>query len=197
MPCVDGKPQEFAMQDALATRWKGAFPTMRFLSYRILSAVPYDMTVQDKILSDPDFFVRWQTEPDAATKAAQKCPADGCKAGDICYNYLSSCFNDPKRINSKEHNCSFPIRAAAYNFAKPEVRDWFVKTIIAPTLKVADGAWLDGNGPDNGAYMCAGICCGFNASNSPHSQSQVDDFCAGELETAIASHKYLIENGKS
>ena len=41
MPCVDGKPQEFALQDALASRWKTAFPTMRFLSYRILSAVNY------------------------------------------------------------------------------------------------------------------------------------------------------------
>ncbi len=196
MPCVHGKPQEFALQDALATRWKGIFPTMRFLSYRILSAVPYDMLVENKMVSDPDFFVRWQHEPNAATKAAQKCPADGCQAGSICFNYLSSCFNDPNRINSPRNNCSFPIRAAAYNFAKPLVRDWFVKNIIAPTLTVADGAWLDGNGPDNGAYMCAGICCGFNSSNSPHStQTQVDDFCAGELETAIASHKYLIENG--
>jgi hypothetical protein len=38
-PCVGGNPQEFAMQDALAARWKEAFPTMRYLSYRILSAV--------------------------------------------------------------------------------------------------------------------------------------------------------------
>ena len=79
MPCVDGKPREFALQDALAARWKAPFPTMRFLAYRILSAVPYDMVVQDKIVSDPDFFVRWQQEPDAATKAAQKCPKDGCQ----------------------------------------------------------------------------------------------------------------------
>ena len=136
------------MQDALATRWKARFPTMRYLAYRIMSAVPYDMVVQDKIRSDPDYFVRWGGEPSAATKAAQGCPAGGCKDGGICYNYISSCFNDPKRINNPENNCSFPIRAAAYNFAKPEVREWFVQNIIAPTLKVADGAWLDGNGPE-------------------------------------------------
>ena len=54
MPCVDGKPKEFEMQAALATRWKTKFPSMRFLSYRILSAVPYTMVVADKIKDNPD-----------------------------------------------------------------------------------------------------------------------------------------------
>jgi hypothetical protein len=40
MPCVNGEPQEFAMQDALTLKWKAVFPEMRFLQYRILSAVP-------------------------------------------------------------------------------------------------------------------------------------------------------------
>jgi hypothetical protein len=105
-----------------------------------------------------------------------------------------------------------------YNFAKQEVRDWFVQNIVAPTLKVADGAWLDGNGPDNvrvyaitcphgllslelrhfgtqGAYMCGGICCGFNASNSPQNQSQISTWCDGEKATAVAAHKYIIARG--
>jgi len=63
MPCVGGKPQEFAMQKALSDEWHSEFPTMRFMTYRILSAVPYDMAVQNKIISDPDFFVRWKHMP--------------------------------------------------------------------------------------------------------------------------------------
>ena len=195
MPCIEGKPQEFAMQDALAARWKDVFPTMRFLSYRILTAVPYDMIVQDKIASDPDFFVRWESDAGLAARKAQQCPTDGCRAGGVCYNYISGCFSDPKRINNPANNCSFEIRAAAYDFKKPEVREWYVQNIIAPTLKVADGAWLDGNGPDNGAWMCSGICCGFNASNSPQNRSQIDDWCEGEKATAIAAHKLIIEGG--
>lgn len=62
VPCgADGEPREFAMQDELADTWKGLFPGMRFLSYRILSAVPYDVLIHEKILSDPDYFVRWKT----------------------------------------------------------------------------------------------------------------------------------------
>jgi hypothetical protein len=58
MPCIDGKPQEFALQDALAQRWKAKFPEVRVLQYRILSAVPVDMVVQNKINSDHDSVVR-------------------------------------------------------------------------------------------------------------------------------------------
>ena len=52
MPCVNGKPQEFVHQDALAQKWKAKFPTMKMLQYRILSAVNYDMVIQEKITSD-------------------------------------------------------------------------------------------------------------------------------------------------
>jgi len=38
--------REFAMQQALSAYWKGLYPTLRFLTYRILSAVPYDMVIQ-------------------------------------------------------------------------------------------------------------------------------------------------------
>lgn len=34
------------MQQALSAYWKGLYPTLRFLTYRILSAVPYDMVIQ-------------------------------------------------------------------------------------------------------------------------------------------------------
>ena len=195
MPCIDGKAQEFAMQDALATHWKSVFPTVRYLAYRILSAVPYDSVVQDKIVSDPDYLVRWPSDAGPQTRKDQKCPADGCKADDVCYNYISGCFNDPKCINNPANGCDFEIRAAAYDFKQQRVRDWFVNEIIAPALEVADGTWLDGNRPDNGAYMCGGICCKFDATNSPQNQSQIDDWCAGEQATAVAAHKLIIEGG--
>ena len=46
-------------QDALTLKWKAKFPDLRMLQYRILSAVPYDMVVQNKITSDHDSVVRW------------------------------------------------------------------------------------------------------------------------------------------
>ena len=33
VPCHDGDPHEFDMQDSLAREWKQHFPGMRFLSY--------------------------------------------------------------------------------------------------------------------------------------------------------------------
>jgi hypothetical protein len=66
VPCVNGEPHEFSAQDALATKWKTQFPGgMRFLSYRILSAVPYDKVIRDKIVSQPDYFVRWKHQPNS------------------------------------------------------------------------------------------------------------------------------------
>lgn len=47
-------PREFAHQKALSAHWKGRFPSMKFLTYRILSAVPYDMTIQNQIISHPE-----------------------------------------------------------------------------------------------------------------------------------------------
>lgn len=187
MPCVDGKPREFEMQQELAQQWKGIFPEMRFMTYRILSAVPYTMVVQDKIESDPDFFVRWQHQAGSAE------PGNGS----VCYNYVSACFNDPTRINDPAHNCSFEIRAAAYNWARKDsaVRDWFVQSIIAPALDYADGVWLDGIGPDNGAYMCAGVCCGYGPDNSPHNLSEIHAQCDGMEAAGTAAQQYLLQHG--
>ena len=137
MPCVDGKPQEFVKQDALAIKWKSQFPTMRMLQYRILSAVNYDMVIQDKITTDPTSVIRWSHTPG--------------KSG-ICWNDKSGCFNDPKRINNPANKCSFHISAAAYNWTNPSLASWFIKEVVAPSLVHGDGIWLDGIGPDNGAY---------------------------------------------
>jgi len=187
------------MQDALAVQWKSHFPGMRFLSYRIPSAVPYDAVVRDKIVSDPDFFVRWSAEPSNQTKSDQKCAAPGslgsCGVGDVCYNNISPCFNDPQRINAPAHNCSFQIKAAAYNWLNPAVGDWYINNVLLRSLEHADGIWLDGNGYDNGAWMCSGICCGFGAQNSPLNQMQIDSFCAAEADVATRGRQQLIARG--
>lgn len=149
MPCIGGQPQEFQHQNALTQQWKGHFPGMRVLQYRILSAVPYAEVVHDKMVSTPDWFVRWRHQPGTSQ------PGNGT----ICYNYISACFNDPTRINNPANKCSFEIRAAAYDWIQwRNITPWYISDVIAPSLEHADGVWLDGIGPDNGAYMCAGVC---------------------------------------
>eukprot|EP00947_MAST-08B_sp_MAST-8B-sp1_P001235 g1235.t1 len=185
MPCVDGQPQEFKLQDELALRWKAKFPDMRMLQYRILSAVPYDPVVQNKIESDPNAVVRWRHQPGSAA------PGNGS----VCYNYKSGCFNDPHRINDPANRCSFPIRAAAYNWSNPALGDWFLEQVVKPSMVHADGIWLDGIGPDNGAYMCSGVCCGFGAHNSPLNQQEIDDHCDAQAAATTRAQQWLITNG--
>ena len=180
VPCVNGKPHEFDNQVQLAARFKGHFPGVRFMTYRILDAVPYDMVVRNKMVESPEYFVRWMHQPGSSSPGNES----------ICYNFRDACFNSPKEINDPANNCSFEIRAAAYNWANPDVRAWYQENIIEAALEHADGMWLDGNGPDNGAYMCSGICCGFGADNSPHNQSEIDAYCAGEVSRA--SFDFLI-----
>jgi hypothetical protein len=186
VPCgPDGLPHEFDMQDALATTWKAQFPGMRFLSYRITSAVPYDAVIHDKIVSDPDYFIRWEHLPGSTS------PGNGS----VCFNHLSPCFNDPRRINAPQHNCSFEIRAAAYNWNNPHVGEWYLQNVLYPSLVHCDGIWLDGNGFDNGAWMCSGFCCGFGASNSPLNQSMIDSFKAAQLAITTRGRAHIIANG--
>lgn len=67
--------------------------------------------------------------------------------------------------------------------------------MVKPTLVHSDGIWLDGIGPDNGAYMCAGVCCGFGATNSPLNQAQIDAHCKAQSAATTMVQKYLIANG--
>ena len=185
VPCINGEPHEFDNQAELSKQYKGNFSGVRFMTYRILDAVPYDMVVKNAMDEHPEYFVRWQHQPGSTA------PGNGS----ICQNYRDACFNDPVHgINNPDNNCSFEIRSAAYNFADPVVRDWYQTNIIEPALEHADGIWLDGNGPDNGAYMCSGICCGFGADNSPHNQSEIDSYCDGEAEVARVAHEYLAQH---
>jgi len=175
MPCgPDGLPHEFAVQDENAVWTKQHFPQAKVLEYRIISAVPYDNIVHDKMLSDPDFFIRWHHPPH--------------NNGSICHNYIH-------HVGGREDGCAYDIHAATYDWSRAGVQEWYVKNIIAPTLKVADGAWLDGNGPGNGAWMCAGSCCGFDATNSPQNQSEIDAWKQGEEAAFTAAQKYLVSNG--
>jgi len=178
------------MQDALTLKWKAKFPDLRMLQYRILSAVPYDMVIQDKIMNDTNAVVRWTKPPPSSFPGATH-----MKAGDVCYNYVSGCFNDPKRINNPANKCNFPIRAAAYNWSNPALSAWFLKEVIAPAMVHGDGIWLDGIGPDNGAYMCGGVCCGYGAHNSPLDQQEIDAHCKGQSDATTAAQKWLIANG--
>jgi hypothetical protein len=126
MPCTaSGQPQEFALQDALAKRWKTKFPDIRMLQYRILSAVPYDMVVQNKIETDHDAVVRWRHQPGSVSLPGND---------SVCYNYKSGCFNDPTRINDPANGCKFPIRAAAYNWSNPSLGEWFLNEVVKPTM---------------------------------------------------------------
>lgn len=58
-----------------------------------------------------------------------------------------------------------------------------------------DGIWLDGIGPDNGAYMCSGVCCGYGASNSPVTQPEIDSHCAAQAAATTQLQRWLIANG--
>jgi len=191
-PCVGGEPVEFAHQAALSASWKAVFPALRFMTYRILSAVPYDMAIKNQMDAHPEFFVRWLHQPGSAAAGN----------GSICYNYKDSCFNDftpgHGRINDPSHNCSFAIRSAAYNWANPAVGPWFLDAVVKPAIEgtgaYADGVWLDGIGPDNGAYMCSGVCCGFGPDNSPHNAAEIAAQCAGMKAASTAVEKYLTEH---
>lgn len=94
-------------------------------------------------------------------------------------------------------NCSWPIQAAAYDWNVSAVRDWFLEAVIKPVMEDADGVWLDGDGPDNGAYQCSGsydwgkLPPPYPALNA----TEVDPFCVGEHEVQAAAHAWLFANG--
>ena len=175
MPCVNGKPQEFANQDEYAALQKQRFPRIKVLQYRIPSAVPYEAVIHDKMVTDPDAFVRWHHPPT---------------------NNGSICLMPYEEHKTQGYNCSWPIIAAAYDWSQQRVREWWLENVIKPSLKVADGAWIDNDGPDNGAGMCSGnwgptIPPPYPALNDTESEV----FCDGETAAVTLAHEWLIANG--
>jgi len=170
MPCVGGVPQEFAAQDAFAVATKAAFPAARVLQYRVTSAVPYAAVVHDAIVERPEMFIRW-----AANNSVCQMP------------YVEH--------GTAGQGCAWDIVASSYNFADAATRAWFVDNIIAPSLAKADGVWLDGDGPDNGAWMCSGQCCEVPAPYPATSDAEVAAYCAGEQLLGAEVHAYLAAHG--
>ena len=176
MPCVNGQPQEFAAQDRFAVAVKAWSPAARVLLYRITDAVPYDPVVHAAIVQHPEWFVRWAN-------------------GSVC------------QMPYEEHgtgrpgdDCDWPIIASAYDYSNAAVREWYVQNIIAPTLVHADGVWLDGDGPDNGAWMCSGSYDYFPTNKLPApypplNDSAIDAFCEGEAAVVNATNEYVLSRG--
>lgn len=141
VPCVNGIPQEFIAQDAITVQTKADFPGTRVVQYRIGTAVPYAEVVHTAMVEHPEWFVRWTHPPT---------------------NNGSVCTVPPEAQTDRPgDNCSWPVRAGMYDFSQKLVQDWWNANIIAPAMKLADGVWIDGDGPDNGAYQCSGSCACF------------------------------------
>ena len=177
MPCVDGVPQEFEAQDAFARATKASFPGTRILEYRITDAVPYTKVVHDAMVQHPDWFVRWHHAPNAN--------------GSICV------VPPEAETNRPGDNCSWPIQAAAYDWNVSDVRDWYFREVIEPVMVAGDGVWLDGDGPDNGAYQCSGSYS-WGKLPAPYpalDADEVDAFCVGENLVQAAAHEWLFTNG--
>lgn len=177
MPCINGIPQEFAHQDAFADATKSTFPGTRVLQYRIGTAVPYAEVVHTAMVDHPEWFVRWHHAPNANGSVCTVPPeAQTGRPGD---------------------NCDWEIRAGMYDFSQAAVRDWYVNTIIKPVMVHGDGVWLDGDGPDNGAYQCSGSY-DFGHLPPPYpalNETEIDDFCAGEVLMWTAAHEWIYANG--
>ena len=96
---------------------------------------------------------------------------------------------------------SVPGTAQLYSGFAPTPRgpgrfgQWYIENVILRSLKDADGVWLDGNGYDNGAWMCAGTSGGFNATNSPQSSQEIAAWVAAETAVASSARQQLIANG--
>ena len=176
MPCINGIPQEFAAQNAITLSTKADFPGARVLQYRIGTAVPYAEIVHTAMVEHPEWFVRWHHAPnDNMTVCTVPPEAQTGRPGD---------------------NCSWEIRAGMYDFSQPLVQTWWVDNIIKPGMLYADGIWIDGDGPDNGAYECAGNY-DFNNLKPPYpanNESEVDQFCAGEHDAVASAHEWLYAN---
>lgn len=165
------------MQDAFALATKARFPGTRMLLYRITDAVPYDAVVHDAMVEHPEWFVRWHHAPN---------------------NNGSICVVPPEAQTGRPgDDCRWPIQAAAYDWNNSLVRDFFLEKIVKPVMKAGDGVWLDGDGPDNGAYQCSGsydfgkLPAPYPALNEP----EIDAFCVGENLVQESVHNFMFANG--
>ena len=165
------------MQDELAKSIKTSNPGTRVLEYRIDDAVSYDPVVHKKMLGDPAAFVRWHHKPH--------------NNGSICENWDVGAFVDPTRINNPKNNCSFHISSSAYDYTQPAVRTWYLDNIIKPTIQFGDGAWLDGDGPDNGAWMCTAGTHGNLRNNSKNGYTKISALNDSEAQ-AYTTAKLLV-----
>ena len=173
MPCLPPayEPTEFANQNAFAAATKAQFPGTRVLQYRITDAVPYDALVHDLMIAHPEYFVRWQN-------------------GTVCQMW----FQESGTVNQ---SCAWEVRAAAYDWSQAVVRAWFLENIIKPVMVHGDGVWLDGDGPDNGAWGCSGSY-DFDKLPAPYpplNESGIAAFCAGENIVQAQAHEWLFANG--
>lgn len=172
MPCIDGIPQEFEMQNNFTIQTKQVFPDVRILQYRITSAVPYAKVVHDAMLSNPEYFVSW------------------------IHGNGSMCQMPYEEHGTTNQSCAWPIIASAYNWSNPDTQVWFLENIIHPVMEYADGAWIDGDGPDNGAWMCSGSY-NYNNLPAPYPALNPDDitaFCTGEANVTKTAQEWLIAN---
>lgn len=101
---------------------------------------------------------------------------------------------------TQDQNCSWPIKASAYNFADPAVQAWWLDNVIKPVMAHGDGVWLDGDGPDNGGWACSGSYDYYPTNKLPAPYPPIDApaiaaFCAGENAAQAAAHDFLFANG--
>lgn len=91
------------------------------------------------------------------------------------------------------------VSAAAYNFLRPGVAEWYLENVLYRTLRKADGMWMDGPGWDNGAWPCSGVCPTsqgkFNASNTPLNQSAIDQLQAAQTAVVTRGRKHILARG--
>ena len=117
-------------------------------------------------------------------------------------NVLSTCFIQLRHDAWKSglEGCSTRLRkgrTAAFDWSQQRVRDWYLENITQPTMKEGDGAWIDGDGPDNGAHECSGTHA-YGSLKHPYPAlnitSEIEAFCKGENAVVTAAQKHLIAN---
>ena len=184
LPCVDGKPSEYAQQDEFAKATKARFPAAKVLQYRIVTAQMNDPLAHNLTLSHPQFFVRWHN-------------GSVCQASTTLNHKPASWVKPIKWVpTGPADHCDWPLRNAEYDWTKPEVRAWWQDNIIKRTLRVADGAWIDGDGPDIDGWECAGTFARA-ALKPPYpalNMSQTALFCEGKKIAVTQALRMLIAN---